>query len=379
MKVLEITPGFTGGIATHIHNIVKGINRNNITIDVMGFDADIGSAEKFCKDIEKKRGKVISIKSPKEIGILNFILKIRTIIRDNGPYDLVHIHMHGHRLVCFSLAARLAGVKRIASHAHIASEKNESTIKNRIRHQIEQVMTRLAANQYISCSKLASDYVYGKKMTSKVMHIPNSIDPDEFIAASQKGNREMLMSEVGVDINTILIVHVGYFGYQKNHPFMVELIELMVKSKINFKWLFVGVGEGMDSIKQSICKKGLDDYVAFMGYRKDIPSILANSDVMVLPSIFEGLPTVAIESQAAGTPCILSTNVSTESDMGIGICSFVALSDKDKWVHEIIRCSKIKVDCKDAITVLKKKRFTNESAADLYADYIEGKIDTYML
>lgn len=380
MKVLEIIPGYTGGIATHVHNIVKGMKRNDISIDIMGFRSDIESAETFCKDILKKNGKNFPIDSPKQKGIIKFVREISQIIKENGPYNLVHIHMYGHRLLCFSVAARLTGVKRIAAHAHIASEKDQDKIKNRIRHKLEQEITCIFANEYISCSMMASEYVFGKKNVGQVMHIPNSIDPKFFTVNLAKKSDKDFRHELGIDDKTLLIGHVGYFGYQKNHPYMVELIEMMSKARMNFKWLFVGVGDEMETIKRTVHERGLDNCVQFLGYRTDIPYILSQIDVMVLPSIFEGLPTVAIESQAVGTPCILSTNVSRESDMNIGICEFVDLSDKKRWIEKIVQCSKISRPTPDEIlTAFREKKFTNDAAADLYADYIDGKIKTYTL
>ena len=59
-------------------------------------------------------------------------------------------------------------------------------------------------------------------------------------------------------------------------------------------------------------------------------------DVVLLPSLFEGLPGVVSEAQAAGTPCILSNNITRKSDLNLGLLTYVKLNDtKQAWINAI--------------------------------------------
>ena len=71
----------------------------------------------------------------------------------------------------------------------------------------------------------------------------------------------------------------------------------------------VGTGELEEDIKQEIKALGISDKVIFTGIRKDIPQLLSAMDVMVFPSLYEGMPNVIIEAQATGLPCAIRISI----------------------------------------------------------------------
>lgn len=381
-KVLHISPGFTGGIATHINNMVIGSDSSKLIIDVAAFPADKDNALIFRQDIIKKNGKIFELISPKKNPI-RFIKQIQNIIKYNDSYELIHIHMFGIRFAVFSLIFRICGCKRIVSHAHIANEKESSNLKNKIKHWIDLNLTKIFATQYVSCSKLASEYVYGKRITKdkRIMHIPNSIDVSKFDFEYNEFYIKNMKGELSIRSEEYVIGHIGYFGYQKNHIFMIKIIENMSKMGINFKWIFIGEGSDKNIIEKLVSDKNLGEYVKFLGFRDDIPQLLKLMDIMVLPSIFEGLPTVVIEAQAAGTPCIISTNVSPETNLDIDLCEAISLdSDIEYWSTKIIDNIKLKrFDSGIIRQELEKKFFTMTTAAELYRKFVFNEITHYEL
>ena len=104
-------------------------------------------------------------------------------------------------------------------------------------------------------------------------------------------------------------------------------------------------------------------------------------DVSILPSHYEGLPTVAIESQAAGTPIVVSTAVTEEIDMGMGLVTRVSLDESmDVWVEAIKRAAGMEIPTvEERIKQMDSLFFTASSAAKLYTAFIERKIKSYNL
>jgi glycosyltransferase involved in cell wall biosynthesis len=85
--------------------------------------------------------------------------------------------------------------------------------------------------------------------------------------------------------------------------------------------VFVLVGDGpersaLESQAQSL---GVDGHVVFLGHRQDIPDLLANCDLFVLPSLFEGLPVSVLEAMAAGKPVIASDIGGTDEAVVHGV------------------------------------------------------------
>lgn len=380
LRVLHISPGFTGGIATHINNIVLGIDQEKLIIDVAAFPADKKDAKAFIDDVYAKKGRVFDLLSPKG-SPWRFYKQLVNIIKKNGPYEAVHIHLHGYRFVVISMIVRSAGAKRIISHAHIADGKDSQKLISKIQQQLSINMTRLFATQYASCSKIASYYVFGKKAVNKlkVMHIPNGVDTRKYDIMLSADQERKLKKQGNIGNNSLIIGHVGYFRYQKNHPFMVQIIKELAQAGEDFIWLFVGTGHDMDAIKTMVAEEHLQKYVRFLGYRNDIPKLLKLMDILVLPSHFEGLPTVAIEAQAAGTPCLLSSNVSSETDLNIDLCYFMPLNSSiPLWCTRIKEIASLKgktnINIKNR---LEEKCFTTSTAAKLYERFIYNEILHY--
>jgi glycosyltransferase EpsF len=135
----------------------------------------------------------------------------------------------------------------------------------------------------------------------------------------------------------------------------------------------------MDKIKDMVKNNGLESYVCFLGYRNDVPKLLKLMDLFVLPSIFEGLPAVAVEAQAAGTPCLLSESVSPETDMKLDLCFFMPLDGGiELWCRKIKEMiTEDKMISFNISEKLEEKCFTTEAAAGLYEKFIYNEIYHY--
>ena len=100
-------------------------------------------------------------------------------------------------------------------------------------------------------------------------------------------------------------------------------------------WVLVGDGNKRSEF-ETYAKTNRLEKAVFVGLRNDIPSILDESDLFILPSILEGLGTVVLEAQARGKKCIISENVTNEVDMKLGLVKKVMLSNVNAWKQEIL-------------------------------------------
>ena len=240
------------------------------------------------------------------------------------------------------MLSRLCGVHRVIVHAHIADQPNTSNPLVRIKYECFKFLTKAVATDYASCSKIASAFRFGQKCVDqrKIMHIPNSIDVSKYESEITESEKAALMKELDIEPNTMVLGNVGYFGYQKNHPFMINLIAKMKEENLNFVWIFVGAGRDFEFIQNQAKEMGIIERCRFLGRRNDVNKLFQLMDVSILPSHYEGLPTVAIESQAAGTPIVVSTAVTEEIDMGMGLVTRVSLDESmDVWIEAIKRAA----------------------------------------
>ena len=103
--------------------------------------------------------------------------------------------------------------------------------------------------------------------------------------------------------------------------------------------VFFCLGEG--SLRQSIMEQakelGLEKRIYFTGMRPDVEAFMSAMDVMIFPSIFEGLPLTLIEAQAAGLPMLVSDAVTKEAEVTEGLLSWKSIDvDPAEWAKKAI-------------------------------------------
>ena len=108
---------------------------------------------------------------------------------------------------------------------------------------------------------------------------------------------------------------VGRFVKQKNYSFAIDAFATYIKVVPEARLVILGDGEGRRALEDKIASLGLSDKVFLPGVRSDVARFYSVFDVFFMPSLYEGLPISAVEAQAAGLPCVFSTNVPAESDV----------------------------------------------------------------
>lgn len=379
-RVLHVMSGYGGGVASHVRNILLGTDPAKIQIDIAAFT---DFPESYRQEVEKKGGKVYVLHNVR-IKILHKCVRQFAEIVRQGAYDAVHLHVTDIPALYFSAIARMQGVQRIIVHAHISSRPDEHTLAGTLKYGLYRKITVLSATDLASCSKLASQFRFGEKYVrqNRIMHIPNSIDSKRYFSDWPAKDTAARRQELGIEPDALVVGHVGYFGYQKNHPFMLRIIEQMQKKGVKFVWLFIGTGPDEAKIRQMASERGLSDNIRFLGRREDVDCLYKSMDVSILPSRYEGLPTVAIESQAAGTPILVSDAITNECDMKMGIFQRLPLeADLSVWIDALLRMQKGKEEIPAAARAqqIRKLGFTMEAAAELYFQFIAGKVKSYNL
>lgn len=379
IRVLHIMPGFGGGISSHVRNIIDGIDESEVVIDVASFTT---YPDDFIDEVEKKGGKTYTLTNVRLHNLFKCIVEMRSILK-NGNYDAVHMHVSDKQALYFSILASSCGIRRKIVHAHIADQQGSNSYFFKIKKKINQFLTVSAATDLASCSKLASSFRFGDKYVreNQVMHLPNSIKVSNYFNEINSDEKKRYYKELNILPGQLVIGHVGYFGYQKNHPFMFKIADELIKKKIDFIWLFIGTGTEFKRYVSMAKKIGIMSNVRFLGRRSDVCELYKIMDVTVLASHFEGLPTVTIETQAAGTPTVISETITEETDMGLNMITRVSLNESvGKWCAAIIEKATEEVPCSEERRKhIEDLCFTTKTAAALYTKFLKGEVTHYNL
>jgi glycosyltransferase involved in cell wall biosynthesis len=152
---------------------------------------------------------------------------------------------------------------------------------------------------------MAASWGPGWAADARCRVVYNGIDTAPYAAAP---DREGVCREFGIPATDTLYIHVGRMDEPKNHVRLAGIFGAIVRQDPNSRLLLVGRG-GNDierRVRERLAELGAVGRVTFAGMREDVPRLLKAADVMVFPSLNEGLPGAVLEACAAGTPVLAS-------------------------------------------------------------------------
>ena len=252
-------------------------------------------------------------------------------------YDVVHSHMNIDNAWAL-LAAKLAGVPIRVSHSHDTTGKGGSFAK-RAFHALETQLLKRCATEYLACSKLAGDYLYGERSFAlRGRVIRNGITPERFVSVPEQDVSALRREFDLPDSCGLVVGNITRFEPKKNQLFLVSVFREILRRRPDAVLLLGGPDGGMlAQTQQAAAEAGISDRVRWIGARQDIPACLKLIDLYLFPSRYEGLGIVLLEAQASGCRCAVSDVIPGEVDVGLGLISFHDLrAPAAQWAEEIL-------------------------------------------
>lgn len=362
VRVLHIIPTTAiGGISTFITNLYRQIDRTKVQFDFVAFNKGI-----LHDEILSLGGRVFYFDLIKKQGPFSYMKKLRQIIDQYGPYIAIHSHQ-GYKAGFSLYAAKLQGIDKRICHIHAI--KPEIKWHNIILSPLKLFAIR-NATRLIACSKAAGSFMYGRR---EFEIIPNSIDVNKFLDQSEN-DKMKFRHELNISDETLVVGHVGRFSIVKNHTFMISIAEELRKLKVNFCMVLVGEGPLRQEIENQVIDKKLEKNIIFLNQRNDINRVMNSIDVFICPSFFESFSIVLLEAQASGTPCIASTGVPNEVDIGVDLLKFIELEKgAEEWAKMILLQSRMKkIDKKKVREALISYHFDTISNTNILLELYKG-------
>ena len=327
IRVLHVVGSMNiGGTETMLMNVYRAIDRSKVQFDFISY-----CEEETCYDREIKAmgGRIIHLKSPKKGGAYKSIKDLCRTIKQYGPYRAIHCHT-SFNCGFGVFSAFLCGVKIRISHSHTTGD-NGSGFSRKAYRKFMKILIRIFSSEFAACSSSAGSYLFtaGAVKGRRYIYVPNYIPLEKFM---DKVNCKGVREELNIKPNEKLVGHIGTFKKEKNHKFLIKVIQSMVSKDENIRCVLVGDGPLRGEIEEEAEKSGLKDKIYFLGQRIDIPDILKTMDAFIFPSIYEGLGLVLLEAQACGVPCVVSEAIQPEADLNIGLLRKIYLSKAPgKW------------------------------------------------
>ena len=310
------------GVEAVVNNYYKNIDRSRFQFDYF-IDADSTMAPP--QELMELGARYIVI--PPYQQLPKYMKTLVTLFRQNG-YTIVHSGMN--TLSVFPLlAARIAGVPVRINHNHSTANVKEG--KRVVLKYMLRPFAPLFATDLAACGEKAGRWLFGDKRFDKgeVTVFRNAIDYERF--RFDEAKRKEMRSRLGLD-DCFVVGHVGRFMPQKNHAFLLEAFVLLAEKRPDARLLLVGDGELRADMELRCAELGIADRVIFTGTVSNTCDYYQAMDLFCLPSLFEGLPVVAVEAQVAELPVLVSDEVTQEVNIS-GQVEFLPLKSAGDWAE----------------------------------------------
>lgn len=309
-------------------NHYKFIDHNKVQFD---FIVQEGSESIPTDTIKNLGGRIYEIPSYKNLP--KYMEACKQIFMQTQP-DIVHSNMNA--LSLFPLRAAMdAHIPVRIAHSHSTDNPNEilrTSVKRLLRPMSKLYPTHLAA-----CGILSGEWLFGKKAVEKgeVHFIHNAIDLQNY--TFNENQRHALRASIGITDNQLVIGQIGRFSSQKNQIFSIDVFKEVLKLFPNAVLVFLGIGDTLDEVKTKAASLNLQDKIHFMGLQSNANYWYSAFDVLLFPSLYEGLPLTAIEAQAAGLPIVASDHITPEAFINTDLVSALSLRDSpQRWAKQLI-------------------------------------------
>ena len=260
-----------------------------------------------------------------------------------GAYDVIHDHADYSAGLHFLLGlGRLPAIRVVHIHNPLATFSN-APAKRLARVIGRNAVKHLATSVAGTSMRMLHDYDLAPDPKSHqrrvTLHCGFDLAP---YAIDGKTARTEVRAEFGWDPSAKILLFVGrlksHFN-QKNPLFALDIARAAIARDPTVRAIFVGAGDqARADIESELKKQGIGDAIRLPGIRFDVPRLMLAADLLLFPSIAEGLGMVAVEAQAAGLRVLASDTTPRECEVVPGMVTFVSLQEDPKqWAERALQ------------------------------------------
>ncbi len=300
-KVLFIATVYNHLAAFHIPFMKmlqeKGYKVHAAASSVTGRRDDVENAGVICWEIPFKR-------SPYNPANLKAFLELRSLLK-NHYFDLIHVHTPVAAFLGRFLAKSTHQGPVLYTAHGFHFYKGASRRNSLIYYTAERIAFRWTDGLIVMNSE---DFENAQKLGFKAgdnLFYVHGVGVDLSEYADPLVCENNIRASLGIGQEDIIVTCVAELNKNKNHDFLLDAWGELTRWHNYIHLLFVGTGEKIATLQKRVMQEHLQR-VYFLGYRRDVPQILRETDIATLVSKREGLPRCIIEAMAAGKPVVAS-------------------------------------------------------------------------
>ncbi len=370
MKILHVVGSLDrGGVETWLAQMLPHIDRHQYSMDFLVHTAKPGALDKQITELGARI--MFCLPRLQDGNPLRYARNFRRILREYGPYDCVHSHIHHSSGYILLLAAMMGVPVRIAhSHTDTCAVDRTCGPARRMYSSTMDVLIRHFATVGIAVSRSAAPALFSDSWTAdrRWRLCPLGIDLRPFTMPIDSA---AIRAELGIAQNAFVVGHVGRFAEQKNHRFLVKIAGHLSRMEPTVVFLLVGDGPLKPEIEALVQERGLSANFLFLGVREDVQRLMLGAmDCFLFPSCYEGLGLVLWEAQAAGLTCVVADTIPDEATVATRLVRRLSLdAAPELWANELLRARPMAGRARDPLSARFSGCTIEASAAGLTRIY----------
>lgn len=328
--------GNAGGIQEMAIKWMENIDRDKYQIDILSYNT--GKNDNYPDRVKALGGKVYLIDTYMRKGKLFTSLKQTNQFFKTHKYDILHAHSSS-KAVFVMWYAKKYGIKTRILHSHCTQFVVQGKISLALANVLK-IPTLALTTDYYACSPEAGSFLFGEKALrqGKITIAHNGIETSSFCRNDEI--RDRIRKELDL-MDSFVIGNVGRLRPQKNHTYLMDIFKAVSDMDSTAVLVCAGNGELEDCIKEKAKRLGIADRIKFLGFRNDVNDIMQAFDLLVMPSLFEGLPVTGVEAQAIGIPALFATTITKDAAI-LPESSYLSLNDTPEvWAKRILQYKEI--------------------------------------
>ncbi|MDO4294398.1 MAG: glycosyltransferase family 1 protein [Eubacteriales bacterium] len=305
IRVLQVLGGTgLGGAESRVMDLYRNMDRDRVQFD---FAVHTEKKGYFDDEIRRLGGRIYPLPRFRIYNWRAYRRAWKRFFETHPGYACVHGHMTSTAAL-YLPAAKRGGAALTVAHARSAgTDRGAKGLATRL---LRRGLWK-KADICLACSALAGQAVFGKRAWERgLVHVvPNAIEVEKYAYDPEK--REKMRGRLGLS-DRFVVGHVGRFNVMKNHLFLVEVFHQICRKRPDATLLLLGEGDCMEAARRRAEELSVSERVIFAGNKGNAEDYYQAMDLLIFPSLYEGLPGTVLEAQAAGLPCLMSDTITGE-------------------------------------------------------------------
>jgi glycosyltransferase involved in cell wall biosynthesis len=301
-----------GGTRRHIRDVAGGQLRRGLEVHVAASTERQREFEGDLVELEREGACVMRLPMLRAISPPVDLAHCRALARHLERTRPDVVHTHSSKAGVLGRAASIAtGIGARVHTPHTFAFLFDAMFSAGRRRLFRDIETHLAGETQaliaVSESEAATFARSGVVAKERIRVVPNGIDPSPWERA-----QPIPRAELGLRDDAPLAAVVGLLNVAKGQDIALEALALRGLERLQL--VFAGHGELAGELEERARRLDLGARVRFLGFRDDVPALLAAADFALVPSRWEGMPYVVLESMACSRP-VVATPVDGARDL----------------------------------------------------------------